>query len=184
MDDIAREMGISKKTIYQYFENKDDLVNQWTKNFLGQLCISMEKIAGLAKNAIEESLMNEKNFVTMFTKMSPSVFHDLKKYYPAVNSKVKDFEKETITFQIERMIQRGMDENIFRPDLEIALVTKIHFLTMDLCFDPNHFPQEKFNLTKILPEIQNMFLRGICNERGLILLNHYRSEASKPIPSL
>jgi AcrR family transcriptional regulator len=175
MDEIAREMGISKKTIYQYFENKDDLVHQWTQNFLTQLAISMKNISQEAKNAIEESLLNEENFIRMFTKMNPTIFHDLKKYFPAINDLVKEFEKRTISQCVEKMIERGIDEKIFRSDILIPIVAKIHFHSMDLCFDYNEFPKDRFEITSTLREIQEMFLRGLCNEEGLKLLNQYRS---------
>lgn len=179
MDEIARELGISKKTIYQYFENKDDLVTQWTRNFLLNLTISMEKTAQISRNALEESLLNEENFITMFTKMNPSVFHDLKKYFPPVNEMVKNFEKESISRSIEKMIKRGIEEKIFRDEIQIPIVAKMHFHSMDLCFDFNAFPKEKFELALTLREIQDMFLRGICNEEGLKLLQEYRSKKNE-----
>jgi len=176
MDEIARELGISKKTIYQYFENKDDLVNQWTQNFLVQLEASLENTAKVAKNALEECLLNDQNFMAMFTKMNPGFFHDLKKYFPQVNEIVGKFKANTISVRIEKMIQRGIDEKIFRSEIHIPVIAKVHYHSMDLCFDMNEFPKSKFDLVSTLHEIQEMFLRGICNEEGLRLLLQYRSQ--------
>jgi len=73
------------------------------------------------------------------------------------------------------MIQRGIEEDLFRKEANPKIFAKLHFLAMDSCFNSEEFPTEQFVLSDMITEIQNMFLAGLCNEKGFKKLNEYRN---------
>ena len=118
MDDIANELGISKKTIYQHFDNKTKLVEATTLSIFNSVCEGIDCISEASHNPIEE-LYDIKMFVMHHLKnekMSPQ--YQLKKYYPQIFDvlKMKQFDK--MYESVKDSLQKGVDTSLFRKNIE------------------------------------------------------------------
>lgn len=121
MDDIAREMGVSKKTIYKYFSNKQSLVEESTSKIhescLNAICLITEQ----GFSAIEENLEIKKMFREMFKNVGGSPLFQLKKYYPKVFEKVMSVEIVAFSECIKNNIKKGIEEGFYRKDINIEV---------------------------------------------------------------
>ena len=133
MDDVARELGMSKKTLYQYIENKNDLVSKVLDYHLFEKDCSFKKISKKNLNAIEELLEVGVQIIKSIKDYNPSTEYDLKKYYPELFKKLHTVRKERMFESIIKNIQKGKKEGLFRDDLDEEIITKMQtsrFLNM------------------------------------------------------
>jgi len=171
MDDVARELGISKKTLYQYVENKSDLVSKVIDYGLDQKDCSFKQIAEKKQNAIEELLEVGVYIVKSFKDYNPSLEYDLKKYYPDQFSKLNEVRKERMYSSILQNIQKGKSEGLFRTDMDEEIIAKIQ-VSRFLNFSSGDFlnSDEMLKPENIL-ELFIYHIRGIANKKGLEVLD-------------
>lgn len=166
MDDIASELGISKKTIYQHFEDKNTLVAAVTEYAIdNEHCRDLELIQK-ASNPIEEILLSTQMMRDMLANVNPAIFHDLQKYYPAAWQKYlsnKDRFKEIV---IKNLIA-GKEQGYYREDIDVEILARLRIETVDLAFNVHVFPTKEFNLLNTQLEFIKHFIRGIVTEKGL-----------------
>ena len=125
MDDVARELGISKKTLYQHVENKNELVEKVLFHIINQNNCSFEKLAEKDLNAVEELLEVSIFIIKTIQKYNPSTEYDLKKYYPELFKKLNEIKKEKMYDSIIKNIIKGKNEGLYRNDLDEEIITKI-----------------------------------------------------------
>ena len=173
MDDIANEMGISKKTIYVHFPNKTKLVESVTFSLFETICSGIDCICETSKNPIEE-LYAVKLFVMQHLKNEKtSPQYQLKKYYPQIFEalRIKQFEK--MHSSVEKSLQKGVDTNLFRKDIDVDFIARMYFNGMTGIKDNSIFPQEKFNMDYLMESYLEYHLRAIVTEEGLNILNQF-----------
>lgn len=166
MDDIASEMGISKKTIYQHFSNKDTLVKATTSNLFEKISCGIDDIILADKNPIEE-LFAIKDFVMKNLKdESASPIYQLQKYYPKVHKSlmIKQFNKmgSCVIDNLEKGIQLGL----FRKELNKELTARFYFAGMTSIKDVELFNPEQFSSKEVQLNYLEYHLRGICTPKG------------------
>jgi AcrR family transcriptional regulator len=170
MDDVARELGISKKTLYIHVENKNDLVSKVLEFTLLERNCTIEKIINKKLNAIEELLEVGIQIVKTIKEYNPSTEYDLKKYYPELFKNLHNFRKEKMYKSILNNIQNGKDEGLFREDLDNEIIAKVQ-VSRFISMNTNDF----FNADEVLQpkNILELFIyhiRGIANKKGLEVL--------------
>ena len=173
MDDIANAMGISKKTIYTHFSNKTELVEVVTFSILDHISEGIDRINAASINPIEE-LYDIKMFVMNYFKnerVSPQ--HQLKKYYPEIfeRLKIKQFEKMHSCF--ENSLKKGINTELFRPDIDINFISRLYFNGMTAIRDISVFPEQLFDKNYLFESYLEYHLRAIVTKTGLNLLNNY-----------
>lgn len=177
MDDIANELGISKKTIYVHFANKTKLVDAVTFNVFEHVCDGIDCICDQSDNPIEE-LYDIKLFVLNYLKKEKtSPQFQLKKYYPQIYQRlqVKQFEK--MHDSVKESIQKGVDTGLFRNNIDVDFISRLYFNGMSGIKDENIFPQSKFSMDYLMESYLEYHLRAICSPKGLeVLKNHIQSE--------
>lgn len=166
MDDIASEMGISKKTIYQHFSNKDNLVKATTSHLFEKISCGIDDIIFADKNPIEE-LFAIKDFVMKNLKdESASPIYQLQKYYPKVHKSlmIKQFDKmgSCVIDNLEKGIQLGL----FRKELNKELTARFYFAGMSSIKDVELFNPEQFSSKEVQLNYLEYHLRGICTPKG------------------
>jgi AcrR family transcriptional regulator len=170
MDDIAREMGISKKTLYQYVENKNDLLNKILDLELEESDCAMEKISKSEINAIE-ALFIVLKFLNQVTKeYSPSAIYDLKKYYPDLYSKMNILRREKIYNRVMKNLEKGISEGLYRNDINEELIAKIQVERIENAIDSDYLSIDELSTPDVFLEIFKYHIRGIATEKGLIEL--------------
>lgn len=167
MDDLARELGISKKTIYKYFDDKSDLVLsivEMKKDMDQALCMNAVNHAG---NAIDDLIQISKLIAEHFGNINPSVFIDLKKYHPDAWQKMEEHRKGFVLKMIVGNIKKGMEENIYRESLNPEIIGRLYVSSIDTIFDPEIFPWPQFTFQAVYTEQIRFHIHGLVNENGL-----------------
>jgi AcrR family transcriptional regulator len=167
MDDIANELGISKKTIYSHFSTKTKLVEASTFHVLSEISCGIETIISQEKNAIKE-LFNIKNFTMKHlkdNKSSPQF--QLKKYYPKVYNLVQNNHLQIMEGCAINNLEKGIKNGLYREEISLEFISKIYFVGMLGIKDEYHFPLEKYSQNKLLENFLEYHLRAIVTEKGL-----------------
>ena len=179
MDDIAAQLGMSKKTLYQYYADKEELVSGVFLQIIEgnkSRCLSDKK---LADNAVHEVFLAFDMVQEMFSKMNPVVIFDLQKYHPAVYSKVHE-HKHGFLYQMIRMnLERGMKEELFREELDIDVLTRYRIESIFLPFNSEVFPNNRTHLVHIEHQITEHFLFGLTTSKGQKLIMKYKNQRTK-----
>ncbi|SMC36803.1 TetR/AcrR family transcriptional regulator [Cellulophaga tyrosinoxydans] len=173
MDDISNDLGISKKTIYVHFENKTKLVEAVTFSIFDTVCEGIDCICNASINPIEE-LYEIKMYVMNYLKNEKtSPQFQLKKYYPQIYQRlhIKQFEKMHVS--VKDSIQKGVDTNLFRSNIDVDFISRMYFNGMSGIKDENIFPKELFTMDYLMESYLEYHLRAICTEKGLQILNKF-----------
>jgi TetR/AcrR family transcriptional regulator, cholesterol catabolism regulator len=174
MDDIARHLGMSKKTIYQYFCDKNQMVVTLISNRLGAEEVQLVKNADDSKNAVEEVWNAIGHIKEMFSRLNPVMFYDMQKYHPDAWNAFKKFRHERLFSCIKRNLEKGIAETYYRDDINIDIVATMRMEQIDIIFNPNIYPAGKFNLANVMIQLTEHYLYGICTFKGHKLINKYK----------
>lgn len=164
MDDIASEMGVSKKTIYKYFENKLSLVEEATIG-MHESCLTMiNMIVDQGHNPIKENFEVKKMFKEMFQTADSSPVYQLKKYYPRIHEKV--MKKEMVAFSacIRSNLERGIEEGYYRSEMDVELYIQFYF---SLVFGIHESTVENHKIPELEREALEYHTRAIATEKGI-----------------
>ena len=179
MDDIAKHLGMSKKTIYQHFSDKDELVNFLMNDKLTKEDCSIDACAANAENAVEELFFAISNINDLLKNMNPKLFYDLQKYHPKAWLSFKAFKEQNLGKAITVNLQRGIAEGLYREELNIDVITQMRLEQVDLLFSSHHAnytQNNKYHIAQVMIEITEHFLYGICNLKGIELINKYKHQ--------
>lgn len=171
MDDLAHEMGISKKTIYSHFDNKTHLVEECTLQLFSKISQGIDYICSLGKNPIEE-LYEIKKFAMLHLKdEKSSPQYQLQKYYPKIHESIRLKQYEIMRECVVDNVKRGVALSIYRENLNIDFVSRIYFSGVTSIKDQKLFPIQKFPITSLMDEYLEYHLRGIVTPKGRKILN-------------
>lgn len=181
MDDIAYHLGISKKTIYQFYADKDTLVEgvldiEIQRNF--RECESHKKNK---ENAVHQIFLSLDEMQEMFTHLNPTIVHDIQKYHPRVFKILNQHKENFIYTIIKENLENGIKEGLYRPEINIDILTKFHIESIFLTFNTEIYPSSKYNLTEVSQEILENFLYGIVSIKGVKKIQQYKRQRQKPI---
>lgn len=176
MDDIANSLGISKKTIYQYFADKDELVDavvdaEFTKN--EGIC---EFDRQHSKNAVHEIFMAMDMVVEMFSTMNPSLIFDMQKYYPRAFKKFHKYKNDYLFSVIRDNVLRGISEELYRPEMNIDIISRFRVESIMIPFNPEFHTKMKYNMAEIEEEFIIHFLFGMASPKGYKMIIKYQQE--------
>ncbi|WKB79862.1 TetR/AcrR family transcriptional regulator [Cellulophaga lytica] len=166
MDDLANELGMSKKTIYTYFDNKTRLVEESTSYLFSNITNGINNICSLKHNPIVEMFEIRKFIISNLKDESSSPIYQLQKYYPKIH---KFLKKEQFTFMQKCVIENlkeGIEEGLFRKNLDIEFISRIYFSGMTAIKDDDFFPPEQFSKIKLMDNYLEYHLRGIVTTKG------------------
>lgn len=167
MDDLANEMGISKKTIYSHFKNKNVLVKASTEVLFDNICQGIDAIRELDQNPIEE-LYNIKKFVMNHLKNEKSSpQYQLQKYYPDISERMRSRQFDYMQDCVRKNLEKGLKLQLYRENLDVEFASRIYFLGMVGIKDNDIFPVDTFPMTTLLDKYLEYHLRGIVTEKGL-----------------
>lgn len=179
MDEIAGQLGISKKTLYQFFEDKDSLVEAVMQKEFAYMQSECKKQMAEAENAIDELFKDMDSIESVMDALNPQIIFDLEKFYPKTYDK---FKKHKLNFWLEvikKNLQRGVQEELFRDDFDIDIIARFRLESSFLVFNQDLFPFGKFNLLMVSNEIYYHYLHGICTAKGKKLIEKYTQQRQK-----
>lgn len=167
MDDLARHLGVSKKTLYKYFKDKNDIVTRSIANKMEAEACSVNKVCEFASNAIDELMGITQNVIENLNKIHPSVFYDLEKYYPEAFEKIEEHKKGFIYNCVLGNLERGKKEGLYRSDLNSEIIAKLYVLRVTDILNPYNFDENKFTPMDLYMEAFRYHIRGIASEKGI-----------------
>lgn len=170
MDDVAHELGISKKTLYHYVKDKNDLVEHVVNLELEEGPMSSKNADWDQLNAIEEMLEVHKMVDRMIKTHNPSTEYDLKKYYPEEYQKVQKVRRERIYNFMLNNIRKGKNEGLYRPEINEEYITKMHVSRVEHAFDNNIFTSDEMSSSALFYEVFIYHIRGVASEKGIEFL--------------
>ncbi len=173
MDDIARELGISKKTIYCFVENKAELVKLTMQNYLNQEREQLEAILKSSKNSVDEMIQMASYFFNQVREFNPSALNDLHKYYPETWAIYNEYRFHFILGMITRNLESGIKQGLYRDDLNADVIAKIYIASVDVLINQQLFPSKKYVFIDTYKEYLNYHLRGIVSTQGLKYLEQH-----------
>ena len=178
MDDISNHLGISKKTIYQHFENKTSLIEAVTMFVFENISCGINEICNSKKNPIEE-IYDIKQFVLEHLKdEKSSPQYQLQKYYPKIFNTLKKKQFEVMQECVKDNLSRGLNLGLYRPTINIEFISRIYFNCMIVLKDKDQFPLNNFSMNTLMEYYLEYHLRGICTEKGLKTLNKFINNQS------
>lgn len=167
MDDVARELGISKKTLYLHVKDKKDLVE---KMFECERDCAQEKFDSLEHdrfNAIDQLLEADKLMMTLLKDHNPAAYYDLRKYYPATYDKLVLVRRTHISTFVVENIAKGKAEGLFRLELDADIIAKLYVLRIEGVIDGEVLSVDEFTSGKWMREMLNYHIRGIGSTKGI-----------------
>ena len=168
MDDIARHLSVSKKTIYHYFVDKDDVVALVAKDHLDKGRLEFEALRESSKNAIEELVRISACLKKDMQEMNPSLLFDLQKYHARAWSVWLDHKNKYIHDSVVRNLNQGMEEGYYRKEIDPKVLAVMRIELVQLAFDDRSFPYNKFNLADVQIQIFDHFIYGLLTDKGKI----------------
>ncbi len=175
MDAIAENLGISKRTIYELFKNKDELLENCIIHSMKEKERNTEIIINNSANVIDAFLSVIKESVNIMKEINPIFFLDAKKYHPEVfRCKGKEHEEKEYNIIIQ-LIKQGEKEGYIKKDINEEIITKLVMEQFKILGDDELFPPEKYSKSEIFKNIAINFIRGIATEKGLKIIDNNKS---------
>jgi len=174
MDDLASEMGISKKTLYQHFENKKDLVTQSISRHIQQEENLIQEIVRTSTDAIDEMAQIAEHTVIHFREIRPSLIHDLQKYYRDIWDIVVQLHSVFIKTKIEDNINRGISEGYYRKNADADIISKLYVAKSFSLVDERLFSLTDYNREHLITQHILYHLHGLLSDTGRGHLNHFQ----------
>ena len=179
MDDIAAKLGMSKKTIYQFYTDKDELVEA----VIGSLIFTNQETCRAdrqnAENAIHEIFIAMDMVTEIFRSMNPSVLFDLQKYHPATFSKFLNHKNEFLLSMMRQNMIRGIHEELYRKEINVEVMSRYRVESMFLPFNQEFVKNAKASLLDIEQELIIHFLYGLVTLKGYKMVLKYKKQREK-----
>lgn len=166
MDDVAGHLGISKKTLYEHFQDKRDLVESVLMNEHQGTCHHLDGLDGKSLNAIEEMFEMYKMLRRLYQDYNPSMFYDVKKYYPDLFTKMKVIRRKTMYDSVLANLSKGKTEGLYRADLNIGIIARLQMFLNENLLDSDLFTQEEMTSFEMFHEIFIYHIQGILSPGG------------------
>jgi AcrR family transcriptional regulator len=170
MDDIANDLAISKKTIYKYFSNKIELIDASTILVHERVDRMIGEIVMKNFNAIEENFVIKSIFKDMFKNVKTSPMFQLKKYYPEIYGRVIEHQLSTFSECVRENLHKGIEENLYRPEIDIDMVMKFYFQLIYGAYDGDIFGNQMEDIIKLELKILEYHTRSIATLTGVKIL--------------
>ena len=179
MDDLCRELGISKKTLYQYVNDKQDLIRKVIDYEIAIQKTAIEKMFRKDMNAIDELMHVNKQIHLSQSIHSPTFYFDLKKYFPAIYSDWIDAKRSKLHDLIIRNLEKGISEGLYRKDLNAGVISKLHVGRVEMLHTSGIIEMDGIDISTFIDEVFKYHIHGICNKQGLKYFTEILNESEK-----
>src|SRR5690606_23034733 len=174
MDDVAKHLSISKKTIYQFFKDKDDLVATITFQYLEENAKVIQELADTALDPVDEVLKLSEFIKQSFENLGAAVLFDVEKFHPKAWKIFLEHQDKCLKNSLIENLRKGIEKGLYRPDIDLEIMSILKMEEIQLGFNPFKFPTQRFDLRKVQLQFIEHFLYGICTLKGHKLINKYK----------
>ncbi len=179
MDEIAGQLGISKKTIYQYYTDKDEIVEGIIDREIVQNECKCDMYFSNSENAVHEIILSLDGMEEMLKATNPLIMYDLEKHHIKAHKKFKNHTGQFWYNIIVDNLERGIKEGLYRPELNKDIVAKYRIESVFISFNQDMFPHNKYMITDVGREIGTLFLYSIATQQGVEMIEKYRQQAKE-----
>jgi TetR/AcrR family transcriptional regulator, cholesterol catabolism regulator len=176
MDDIAVGLGMSKKTIYQYFADKDELVDAIVDDDIRDTRVDCQECFVQSTNAVEEIFLTLDRMLEHLGQMNPTILYDLHKFHFGSFKKFQEHKNSFLLEIIRKNLERGISEGLYRQDINIDILSRFRLESMMLVFNMEIFPQTKYSIVEVTMAIIENFMFGVVTPKGYDLIMQYKQE--------
>jgi AcrR family transcriptional regulator len=173
MDLIAEHLGMSKRTLYELFPNKDDLVKACLTKALNERKQRAQEIVSKSEHIIETFILFMRLHINELKQVNPLFLYDLKKYHPEVSCEKTTEFTTTMQENISKFIEMGKEQNFFRKDVDSLIHAKLIYEQVNILQNTDIFPPDQYSPSKIFEQATYTFIRGIATEKGLVIIDKY-----------
>ena len=175
MDDIAKHLGMSKKTIYHSFSDKNQLVIALVKKKLKEDECQIKSIIESSSNVVEEMINMMKCSEDIFSRINPIVIHDMQKFHPDAWKEFQNFKSDVLIKTLEQLLTKGIQQGFIRPDVDVKILAKMRVNQVEMGFNTSIFPVAQFSPWKVQYQLLEHFNYGICTLEGHKLLDQHKN---------
>lgn len=170
MDDVSRTLGISKKSLYEFIDTKENLISTVVNHHIRNEQKATEDILAQSGNAVEEMIYTTRHVLKFMRKMSPSLLYDLKKYYPDIWKNIEVAHFQYIKKVIHTNLLRGQEEGLYRTDFNPDMISQL-YISMSLTItNTDVFPLDTYDRVALFRELIHYHLHGIMTDKGKDIL--------------
>ena len=181
MDDIANNLGMSKKTLYQYFADKDDLVDAVVEAHITRMQEDCGSCRQESKNAIEEVFLSIDRILVEFNNMNPTLLHDLEKFHFRAYQRIRTHKEKFLMQLVRDNMEWGMREGLYREDLDVEVLCRFRIESMMVPFNVGLFPPSRFSLSRTSEIIIEHFIYGLSTLKGHRLIQKLKEQRQKRV---
>ena len=176
MDEIANAMGVSKKTIYKYFNNKTDLVTEVTNTMFEKISCGIDQVCGIDMNPIDEIFAIKKLVMEHLKDEKSSPQYQLQKYYPKLFSSLKQKQFQIMQKCVIENLEKGVKKGLYRADIDVDFISRIYFIGVTGIKDNDMFPLKNYATKNLMNQYLDYHLQGICTPNGILQLEKQLNE--------
>jgi len=173
MDDIARELHVSKKTLYKYVKNRSELVTKCVRLRIHIQRETRTMLAAAGLNAIEENFKIIEFNSQVISKTSARVHDDLEKHFPEAFAEIQDYTNNFLLDAVIANIEKGIKEGLYCEQVNAKILAKMYISKIDLVFDGLTFPLDEFKLENVLSTVVIHNMRGMATTKGIKVLEEF-----------
>ncbi len=179
MDDIAVGLGMSKKTIYQYYTDKDELVDAIVNLDISEIQGDCKECFIHSGDAVEEVFLTMDKMMAHLANMNPTILYDLHKFHFQSFKKFHDHKNLYLLDIIRKNLARGISEGLYRPNLNVDVIARYRLESMMIPFNMELFPPTKNSLVELTMILMEHFIFGLVTPKGYELILKYQHERNK-----
>jgi len=170
MDDLAKQAGISKKTIYQFYADKNELVNTIVDDLIECHSHLSVECRVNAKDAVDEVLQQSNKSFDTWAAVNQTFFFELEKSFPEAWQKLEQHKQKVFRPAIIKNLEKGISEKLYRDDLDLPFIADIRIHQLTSALQPNSLTDRRMNVSQMISELTIFYLHGITTEKGKKLL--------------
>ncbi len=166
MSELAARMGMSKKTLYRYFETKEELVYSAVRDFLEREHACLKAKSAEAPNAVMEMFLVVGHVISLFRRLSPNIILETRKYYASAWELIEGMHFEHIREMMRDNLQRGIEQGLYRPEINAEILSRFYVKMTDVLVDEQVFPSEQFERMDLFHQFIAYHMYGIVSAKG------------------
>ena len=176
MDDLASHLSISKKTIYQFFKDKKEVVSASVRYMLDKELNELYEITENSKDVVEELVLLSEYFKKMTRQMNPTLLFDMKKYHPEAWNLYLNRKETCYRSRLEAVLLRGKEQGVIRDGIHPYIISRMRMEVVEMGFNPDIFPSEEYDISEVQMNLFDHFVHGIVTPKGLELMDQCLKE--------
>lgn len=183
MDEIARGLGISKKTIYQYYGNKADIVYEVTHAYFEEEQRLHDEAMAQAENALHELTLLIPMVIQSMSRVPAHLIHEVRKYYPRAWGLYEAYKVDVILAKVRQNLLDGIQQGLYRSSMNVDLIARSRVAQVEAGLSAELFPPDQFDHTEVQLQMFELYIYGIVSDKGRELLNNYLDGLTQSAPS-